>query len=173
MNEAVADAQGQGWRARTAELATGLATSAAINWAFDWLLYPYAIFKLGLVWGGVAMSVASFLSCILVLWLYDLLKRDWLGIEAIKRLRDTDGQTRLRGLLSRMLRRSNAVAFLVLSIQFDPFITVAYLRHGRFDGLSRRDWRIFLGSWAVGNGSWIMACFLGVSALTWLWQFVH
>ncbi len=39
---------------------------------------------------------------------------------------------------------------ILLSIKFDPFIVTVYLRRGRFGGMSRRDWQIFLLSWLIG-----------------------
>ena len=50
-----------------------------------------------------------------------------------------------------LLHRSDPVACVLLSIKFDPFIVTVYLRRGRFGGMSRRDWRIFLLSWLIGN----------------------
>ena len=37
------------------------------------------------------------------------------------------------------------------------------------NGLSRRDWRIFLGSVALSNAAWTFVCFGGVSQLRRLW----
>ncbi len=52
---------------------------------------------------------------------------------------------------------------ILLSIKFDPFIVTVYLRRGRFGGMSRRDWRIFLLSWLIGNAWWSVVCFTGLS----------
>ncbi len=157
------------WWARLAELAAGFGGSALLKWVFDWVLYPLVIFSLGLGWGGLVMSLASFAVCIVLLWVYDLLKRDWLGIEAIKALRLREGHRGWRRVAAAALNRGDAIAFVVLSIHFDPFVTTAYLRRGQFNGMSRRDWVIFVSSWALSNGFWIAACYLGISALTWLW----
>jgi hypothetical protein len=37
----------------------------------------------------------------------------------------------------------------------DPFITTVFLRHGRFGGLTKKDWAVFFGSLAFSNGYWI------------------
>ena len=168
VNPEVIDAsQGRRW-IRLPELATGFGSNAALNFIFDWLLYPFVIFKLGLLWGGLTMSLASFVACIGLLWLYDLLKRDWLGIEAVKVLRDNPGKSAIRRLLSRSLRWGDGPVFVLLSFYFDPFVTVAYMRRGQFAGMRQREWIIFVGSWALSNGWWIMACYGGVSVLRWL-----
>lgn len=155
---------------RFAELAVGFITNAVMNWAFDWLLYPLVIYKLGLLRGGLVMSIASFLSCLGLLRLYDFLQRDWLGIETIRALRLSESPRGWRRPAGMILRRGNAVAFVFLSLYFDPFITTVYLRQGRYNGMGRRDWGVFVGSWALGNGSWMMMCYLGVGALEWVWH---
>jgi len=158
------------WWMRAAELATGFCSNAALNFVWDWLLYPFVIFKYGLLWGGLAMSLASFAACIGLLGLYDLLNRDWLGIEAIKALRDGVAHGRTLRAIASILRWGDIPAFIALSLYFDPFITVAYLRRQQFGGMGRREWGIFIASWAVANGVWIMACFLGVRGLQGLWR---
>ncbi|MFA7344609.1 MAG: hypothetical protein WC003_09915 [Terrimicrobiaceae bacterium] len=53
----------------------------------------------------------------------------------------------------------------MLSVHTDQFITTAYLRHGAFRGMTRRDWTIFLGSWLLSNLIWIAVCAGGVEAV--------
>lgn len=132
-------------------------------------LYPFVIFKLGLVAGGVVMAALSFLDCLLLLRLYDWLKRDWLGIEWLKEVRGYTGTGRWRRGLAWTLNRGDGVAFVALSLRFDPFITTAYLRRGAYGGLSARDWRIFLGSVLLSNAAWALVCFGGVEAVRRLW----
>lgn len=155
---------------RAAELAAGFCSNTALNFVWDWLLYPFVIFKYGPLWGGLAMSLASFAACIGLLGLYDLLKRDWLGIEAVKTLRDGVAHGRIRRAIASILRWGDIPAFIALSLYFDPFITVAYLRRQQFGGMGRREWGIFIASWAVANGVWIVVCFLGVRGLQGLWR---
>ncbi len=70
------------------------------------------------------------------------------------------------------LRQSDLIACILLSIKFDPFIVTVYLRQGAFDGMPRRDWRIFLLSWLIGNAWWSVVCFTGLSAVQWGWAWV-
>lgn len=53
---------------------------------------------------------------------YDCSKRDWLGIEAIKSLKDYAGENRSGRFMAWLLRPSDPVACILLSIKFDPFI---------------------------------------------------
>jgi hypothetical protein len=56
-----------------------------------------------------------------------------------------------------------------ISIKFAPFIVTAYLLQGAFGGMTRRDWRIFLLSWLIGNAWWSVVCFTGLSVVQLLW----
>lgn len=115
------------------------------------------------------MALLSLLVCLLCIWFYDWSKKDWLGIEAIKEVKEYNGNSRWRRFLAWTMCHSDPAACVVLSVTFDPFITMTYLRKGSYNGMSRRDWRIFMGSWLIGNAYWAVACWLGVSALEWLW----
>lgn len=160
------------WRARTAELAIGIFANTAQEYLFDVVLYPLVIYKLGLLRGGAIMSLLSLIICLLLLKLYDWSKRDWLGIEAVKSLKEYEGKSRFGRLLAWALRRGDYVACIALSIRFDPFITTAYMRHGAFNGMNRRDWRIFMLSWFIGNGWWSLFCYAGVETVAGLWRWL-
>ena len=159
-----------GWRLRIAELAVGFTANKTQEYLFDYLLYPFVIFRLGVWLGGAVMALLSLAFCLLSLKIYDWLKRDWLGIEAVKGLKDYTGPSRWRRTTAWMLQRGDPVACLFLSIKFDPFITTLYLRRGAYNGLNRRDWKIFFASWLIANLYWTLACFGGVSMLVWLWK---
>ncbi len=145
--------------ARCAVLGIGLLAHWAMCSGFDYLLYPFVIFKMGLIEGSIVMLVLCFVTCYGTLRLYDRSKNDWLGIEAIKELREGAGQGKSKKLLSWLLGQSTPVALFFLSIKFDPFTTTAFLRSGAhsYSGLSRRDWRIFLASLLIGNVYWLLA----------------
>lgn len=153
---------------RAAELATGFLTWKAFDYAFDYALYPFVIWKLGPWTGGALMALASLAFCLLLLRLYDRLGRDWLGIEFVKNLRHYEGASRWRRALAWLAARGDAAAFLVFSVRYDPFITTTYLRRGAFNGMAARDWGIFLASWLIGNLLWIALCHGGVSFLRFL-----
>ena len=155
---------------RIKELALGHTVNQVICYSFDFGLYPLVIFWLGLGRGFAVMAGLSFLICWLTMRFYDWSKRDWLGIEAVKSLKNYTGTSRAGRLLAWVLRRSDPVACVLLSIKFDPFIVTAYLRRGSFGGMTRRDWKIFLLSWFIGNAWWSVVCFTGISAVEWLWQ---
>lgn len=158
---------------RLMELTVGLSANQAMVYSFDYVLYPFTIYHLGVLPGGAVMAGLSFLVCLLSLWCYDWSKRDWLGIEAIKSMKSYDGGSRAGRLFAWLMQKGDPVAVVVLSIKFDPFITMIYLRDGAFNGMSRRDWRIFLASFFISNAYWILACYMGISFVEWVWQMVR
>jgi len=157
---------------RIRTLLVGHTVNAIIVYSGDYVVYPLVIYSLGLVWGFVVMAILSFIGCWLTMKFYDWSKNDWLGIEAIKSLKNYEGKNLAARWLAWALRKSDPVACVLLSIQYDPFIVTVYLRRGRFGGMSGRDWRIFLFSWFIGNAWWSVVCFSGISAVEWVWKFV-
>ncbi len=153
---------------RAAELVAGFLTWKVADNAFDYLLYPFVVWKLGPWRGGMLMAFLSLLFCLVLLRLYDRLQRDWLGIEFAKAQRLYTGPKWWRKAIAWLLARGDGTAFVVLSLRYDPFITTAYLRHGAYNGMNARDWRIFFGSWLVANAAWIAVCYGGVSFLKFL-----
>ena len=151
---------------RTAELASGFLGWKVMDYAFDYALYPFVIWKLGPLIGGGIMALLSLLFCLLLMRLYDRLGRDWLGIEFVKNLRHYEGSSQWRRGLAWLVSRGDGIAFMILSVKYDPFITTVYLRREAFQRFVRRDWIIFFGSWAVANGLWIFLCYDGVSLLS-------
>ena len=145
----------------------GILTNQIIDYAFDFILYPFIIWQFGLVYGFIIMVPLSFVACYLTILLYDWLKRDWLTIETIKEIKEYEGNNRAFRFLSKILRKSDMLACCVLSIKYDPFITSIYMRHGAhtYDGMSRRDWKIFITSLLIGNAYWSIVTFAGVSII--------
>lgn len=156
------------YRGRAAELVAGLFAKRVTEIGFDYVLYPYVIAHLGMLNGGIVMGILSGLVCLAMIRLYDWSGRDWLGVEAVKDLKQYRGRNVVARTIAWMLHRSDPVVFMVLSIKFDPFMTTAYLRHGSFNGMTRRDWTIFCASIAVGNAYWTLVCLSGISVATWL-----
>ena len=155
--------------ARAMELTAGIAVAWLVRQAFDYLLYPFVIYTLGILKGGVVMALLSCAASIITIKVYDFLKRDWLGIEAVKELKTYRGDNRIRRITAWIMRKSDPVVFMFLSVKFDPFITTAYLRKGRYSGLTGKDALVFVGSLALGNAYWAFACFAGITFVEWIW----
>ncbi len=161
-----------GWTKQIGILGIGLTVNQLLVWGFDYALYPFVIWRMGLIAGGLVMTVLSCVLCYSLLRFYDWSKKDWLGIEMIKGLKERDPKSWLGRVTARLLRMGDPAAMVILSVRFDPFITTAYMRHGshKFNGLSKRDWRIFFISLLIANAYWAFVMFAGVSLIEWLWQ---
>jgi len=172
---------------RIATVALGNSVFWAIELAFNYGLYipviagTVAIFGEfpGLLYGWAIMTILSFLTCYAILKFYDWSKRDWLGIEIAKDVKDFGPEwirnLEAKSLLGKILwwpfskiillvlwslKKGGLVAFFALSIFTDPFTTTVYFRKERFNGLKKRDWWIFASSVLVGNTYWTFRTYL-------------
>ena len=68
------------------------------------------------------------------------------------------------------LKTNDFCAFVALSITQDPFVTTVFLRHGRFDGLRKKDWAIFMASALLCNAYWIARSTLLVEIVKTVWS---
>jgi len=59
--------------------------------------------------------------------------------------------------------------FIILS-NYYPFIAIIYLRKGanNYDGLTKREWKIFLISWVIGNLYWSSVVVTGVKTFQYI-----
>jgi len=86
-------------KGRTLFLLIGITTEEIVVSAFDYALYPFVIWKYGLLKGGAIMALLSLIVCYAVLVLYNLTKKDWFGIELIKKLREYKGKGKIFRIL--------------------------------------------------------------------------
>lgn len=160
------------YKHRLQTMAIGHTGNAFIAIGFDYGVYGVTIAMLGPVKGGLLMIAVSFLLDLVLIRLYDGSKTDWLGIEALKAIRENPAVTRLERLLQCLLRKGDAVALVALSFKLNPFNVMLYLRHGayQYNGMSRRDWLILIASTLIGNFYWILVMWGATSGLLHLWQ---
>lgn len=157
---------------RVAILCIGLLVNATLStYLFDFLLYPFVIWKLGVLKGGLVMTALAGLFCYLMLRFYDWSKKDWLGIETLKSLKTYEGDSKIKKITAWFLRQSEPLVLLFLSVRYDAFITTIYLRRGshQYNGLSRNDWKVFFFSLVVSNVYWTFASFAGVTLIEYVW----
>lgn len=165
------------------QVAVGHSLWAGISWAYDNPLYIAAVVIYGPLVGGGMMTAGSLLICWGMLLWYNKQGTDWLGVGAVDSLRelslcytkklaawraDSLGGKALYGMFNLPIRlllliaklanhpkHGEVAAFVLLSIFFDPFITTAYLRHGRYGPMRWRERAIFFGSVLFSNAYWI------------------
>ena len=160
---------------KTLEVIVGISSSYLMDTAFDYFLYPYAIYKLGLLKGGITMTALACLLNIISLFFYDWSKRDWFGFEALKSFQEYGGCNRFKKTASWLLRNNNFIVMLFLSIKEDAFKTVVYMRHGKYqyNGLTARDWKFFITSLVIGNTYWALASYTGLSLFEWGYEYLN
>jgi len=162
------------WKERIGTIAIGRTVKQIEEFVFDFTLYPAVIAWLGTVIGGLSMTAFSALMCFLYLKFYDWSKRDWLGFELLKRARDGEEKRgRITRFVQQIAQKGDWLAFLALSLYTDPFETTVYMRQGAeaYNGLSRRDWKIFWASVLAANLWWTILMTFAVAIirfiLTW------
>ena len=141
-----------------------------VNWLFNYPLYGYVMWKFGLVEGFFMMTLISFLICFIYIIIYDIIKKDLFLLEDVKdymnKIANYEGKNKAVKILSLLLRRGgNVTAFFILSFLKDPFYATAFCRKEKFNGLSKRDWLIFLASVVVSNVPWALTIFGGVKGI--------
>lgn len=159
-------------------LAAGHLVFHVSNYVLDYGLYPFIIYKFGLIFGFFIAISLSAVYCLVESVVYDWLKKDWLGIEAVKELvddffseleKEAEESWRRKGkrMLSWLFHKNTFGPFLFLSLKFDPMITTLYMRKGahKYDNFNSRDWKIFWGSVVVSNVYWTLFSFTWVSIL--------
>jgi hypothetical protein len=148
-------------------LSIGLIVNWAMTWGFNFLLYPFLVYIYGIFLGGLIMMILSFFLCYGTILFYDWTKRDWIGIETIKGIKELNPKNKAGKFFSWVVKKGDPAILLFLSIKFDPFITVAYMRHGahKYNGLSKRDWTIFLISLILGDIYWVLTVYLGITVI--------
>lgn len=154
-------------RARIRTIATAHTLLTAIDWPFDYVLYPTVLIVCGPFAGTALMMTLALLLNIVILQRYVADGTDWLGVQEFERLRHTltsgDSTTKHRfttGVFQWATQHGDTALFFFFSIFKDPFWTVAFLRKGSTKPLALRDWKIFWASFVVANlywaGRWIL-----------------
>ncbi|MCR4276457.1 MAG: hypothetical protein NUV90_03665, partial [Candidatus Parcubacteria bacterium] len=118
------------WLQRIGILALGLTANNAMVYWWDFTVYPSLIDKYGLIQGWLYAAGGSILLCLGTLWFYNLTKQDWLLIETAKHVRDGKAAWKIRKFFQGLANRGDALAFFLISIWKDSFITTVYMRKG-------------------------------------------
>ena len=155
-------------------MGTGWSLYSAWSWVYDNPLWLAVIGWLGVGVGSALLTLGAMVNNFIFLVAYQKNENDWLGVNGFERLKQ-DGEKwaqkaqshtnlLIRALLwvpagfFRLLvwavRKNNLLAFVVLSMYGDSFITTAFLR-GKVGGkLTTKDYATFLASTALSCAYW-------------------
>lgn len=146
----------------------------------DWLLYGAVVAYCTTQWGWVNGSIIAFavmtpltgLLCLAYIRFYDWAGKDWLGLEALKELREEQANGGwISRIVYRVARHGGVAAFFALSVYGDAFMTTVYFRKGAhsYSGLKLRDHGIFWSSLLVSNAFWTLRWTIIVEVIRALW----
>lgn len=158
------------WKRKIAIIAFGHFIAKIIDLAFDYGLYVYVIAVYGPLKGGAYMMIALAIFALVQLKLYDWSGRDWLGFEALKELKEGEPEGFWAKKLSNIVKKGDIYAFFFLSYYYGPFCTSIYLRKGKYNGLKKRGWLIFLSSTVVCNAYWTIQIFASIEVVKYAWK---
>ncbi|MDO8729034.1 MAG: hypothetical protein Q7K26_04060 [bacterium] len=156
----------QFWKNQAGIWGVGYTANFLLVKGFYLLLYPTVIWYFGLFDGAGIMWCLSLLVCYLTILFYDWCKIDWLGIEALKEVGEgREGKGLFHRIIGWIFSRGELVVFLFISVKWNPFICFAFMRHGahQYNGMTRRDWQIFIASVVVSNTWWTTIVFTGLT----------
>lgn len=190
-------------RAKLVHAMMGWSFWALTNWSLDNILYPTVIVWLGLIHGGLLMTLGAVAFNGIYLLMYERIKSrkgiDLLGMDSIGDLKSkivsafrrlgelgrartiVGGFVRITLFLPKLVVATSARAisgrgwfpFVVLSVFTDSFVTTAYFRRELKGALRLWDWTIFLVSTVLGNIYWSLRSYLVVVGLQGIWLLIH
>lgn len=162
------------WIKKIGTWLTGGTFYYAFVWAYDYFFFAYILWQFGLFWGAIIIIIVSFLLDFFTMKFYDSMKKDWLAIETIKQAgldkKDWFGKT-VNWLLN---KKGIFLVFVALSMKCNPFIVTAYMRKGanQYNGMTKRDWFIFVLSSIFGNLYWIFIMYGGLSIIKYIFKYI-
>ncbi len=106
----------------------------SFNFLYDFILWPYVQLKYGLA-GFFALTLGAMIINFSILFWYNANGKDYLGFEYLSKT---------------WFLKNKIVAFIVLSIYEDSFVTIAFFKQGKAGKLSKKDIVIFIASTILG-----------------------
>lgn len=144
---------------------------AILNWTFNYPIYLGTLYLVGLVWGLVILTIVSFVINMILLWVYERGKVDWIGFSFLTELEHTSKKKWYQRLVIWAHTRSQALVFILLSVYWDPFVAVAYIHRGEFvDSKRARNMKLVALSTLIGNLWWTARQGILLNVAIWLWQ---
>jgi hypothetical protein len=147
------------------------------NLFFNYPLYGWVMYSLGLGRGWLMMTGFSLIQCAALFWYYDKAKVDWLFADTARSWENgtTENSSWFRKIAVRISKsRDTGIAgistFILASINLDPVMVAVHYRKNHFCGINFHDWSILIASVAIGNLWWGFRIGLFVEVLKWLFR---
>lgn len=149
---------------------TGIGSYYLFSWVYDYVVVSFFLIYLGLIKGMVVVVALSMIVDLLTMKFYDWFKKDWLAIETIK---DFDNKKGIIGKLFNFVHNKGIfLTVIILSLTSNAFIVTAYARKGSnlYNGLSIRDWVIFIFSSILTNLYWVFIIGGGIELFKYIYN---
>ena len=173
------------WK-RVLQVTAGWGVYEIICLIYDYPIWLFLVGYFGDVNGSIIASIGAFAQNLtLIIW-YQRKGTDWLGVnilEEIKKRADVwtaklDNHkmwfvrlpVRFFKAIIWLLKKNDFFAFIILSTWKDSFVTTAFLRHGRFGQLERRDYIIFVTSTVLSCLWWSVFSIAILRILQFVWK---
>lgn len=151
---------------------TGISSYYVFSWVYDYVVISFFLIYLGFLEGMIVIVILSMIVDLATMKFYDWLKKDWLALESIKNLENKEG---IIGKLFRFVRGKGVfLTIIILSLTSNAFIVTAYVRKGTnlYNGLSKRDWIVFVVSSILTNVYWIFVIGGGIEFFKYLYKLI-
>lgn len=158
------------WFERLRLWIAGIGSYYIFTYLYDYVVVSFLLIYLGFIQGVIVVMVLSILIDLGTLRFYDWLKKDWLALETLK---DLQHKKNFIGKLLNFVHDKGAfITIVVLSLTSNAFIVTAYMRKGSFqyNGLTKRDWGVFLSSSLLTNLYWVFLIAGGIEIVKYLYQ---
>lgn len=134
---------------------TGIGSYYLLTWIYDYLVVSFLLIYFGFLKGIVIVVILSMAIDLATLKFYDWLKKDWLALETLKEMEHK--KNFFGRLLNFVHNKSVFVTVVVLSLTSNAFVVTTYMRKGAnlYNGLTKRDWIIFISSSLLINVYWV------------------
>jgi hypothetical protein len=151
---------------------TGIGSYYILTWIYDYIVISALLLYFGIFKGMIVVLFLSMTIDLATLKFYDWLKKDWLALETLK---DFETQKSFLGkVLNFVHNKSTAATVVVLSFMSNAFVVTTYMRKGAglYNGMTRRDWIIFISSSLIINLYWVFIIGGGIEIVTYLYKLI-
>lgn len=162
------------------DIGIGLVLFESFSNFFDFAIYPIALIYWGPSLGGSIMIGVTLLINVVIFWLYEYMRVDWLGAHALRQLEQEENKSNIHKLMTWIGKKKvhwwekllNPIVFAVLLLPIDPVIIAIHYRREHFKGIPWRDWGILFLATLVANLWWILKIEVVIQAVLYLWRLV-
>lgn len=160
------------------DISVGLVLYESFNTVYDLIFYPVVLATLGLVHGALLATGISLVVNIVIFWMYDHMRVDWLGAHALRQLEHEENKSNIEHLITWLGKKKMAwyeklaspVVFVGLTLPIDPVIVAIHYRRQHFKGVTARDWGLLLAATIAANIWWAAKLGIVISAIELIWH---